>query len=104
MKMSRKELEKIRGHEIRMIFQEPMTTLNPVVKIETQITECLPKTMSSASCSVSFGLCGGNVSGENCGRDSGGGVFQKSSASLYRYFDSCGARGKSGGSQPGIYA
>lgn len=48
VKMSRKELEKIRGHEIGMIFQEPMTTLNPVVKIETQITECLPKTMSRA--------------------------------------------------------
>ncbi len=48
MKMSRKDLEKIRGHEIGMIFQEPMTTLNPVVKIETQITECLPKTMNRA--------------------------------------------------------
>ena len=38
-----KEMQKIRGHEIGMIFQEPMTTLNPVVKIGVQLTESLSR-------------------------------------------------------------
>ena len=36
-----KELEDIRGMEIAMIFQDPMTSLNPTFKIGTQITETL---------------------------------------------------------------
>ena len=32
-------MEKIRGKEISMIFQEPMTSLNPVLTIGTQIEE-----------------------------------------------------------------
>ena len=36
-------LQKIRGRRISMIFQEPMTSLNPLHTIEKQITECLPK-------------------------------------------------------------
>jgi oligopeptide/dipeptide ABC transporter ATP-binding protein len=35
------ELENIRGREISMIFQDPMTSLNPTLKIGTQITEVL---------------------------------------------------------------
>ncbi|HET6487961.1 MAG TPA: ABC transporter ATP-binding protein [Spirochaetia bacterium] len=35
------EMRKIRGNEISMIFQEPMTSLNPVQTIGTQITEAL---------------------------------------------------------------
>ena len=35
------EMEKIRGKEIGMIFQEPMTSLNPVLTIGKQITEIL---------------------------------------------------------------
>lgn len=34
-----KEMEKIRGNEMAMIFQDPMTFLNPVLKIETQLIE-----------------------------------------------------------------
>lgn len=34
-------LQKIRGKEITMIFQDPMTSLNPVFTIGTQITEVL---------------------------------------------------------------
>ena len=39
------ELRKIRGKEISMIFQEPMTSLNPVFKVGNQIAEaiCLHK-------------------------------------------------------------
>lgn len=45
-KLRFKDMQKIRGHEIGMIFQEPMTTLNPVVKIGVQIKESLPDDMS----------------------------------------------------------
>ena len=41
MKMTDKELYKFRGDEISMIFQEPMTSLNPVLTIEEQIAEGL---------------------------------------------------------------
>jgi oligopeptide/dipeptide ABC transporter ATP-binding protein len=36
-----RELENIRGREIGMIFQDPMTSLNPTLTIGTQITETL---------------------------------------------------------------
>lgn len=39
--MNEKELRKIRGNEIAMIFQEPMTSLNPVHRIGHQIGESL---------------------------------------------------------------
>lgn len=38
-KMSQRELTKIRGKEISMIFQEPMTALNPVLRIRSQMYE-----------------------------------------------------------------
>lgn len=38
-----KEMEKIRGNEISMIFQDPMTSLNPTMKIGKQIMEGLIK-------------------------------------------------------------
>jgi oligopeptide/dipeptide ABC transporter ATP-binding protein len=39
--LSIEEMQKIRGKEISMIFQEPMTSLNPVFKIGEQIEEVL---------------------------------------------------------------
>jgi peptide/nickel transport system ATP-binding protein len=41
LKVSEKELEKLRGDKLAMIFQEPMTSLNPVLKIGLQIAEPL---------------------------------------------------------------
>ena len=41
LKASRKEMQDIRGNEISMIFQEPMTSMNPVFSIGHQITETL---------------------------------------------------------------
>lgn len=40
---SEAELERIRGREIGMIFQEPMTSLNPVLKVGTQVGEIFAK-------------------------------------------------------------
>jgi peptide/nickel transport system ATP-binding protein len=37
---SSKEMEKIRGRKISMIFQEPMTSLNPSLTVGAQIDEC----------------------------------------------------------------
>lgn len=39
--LKEKELQKIRGKEISMIFQEPMTSLNPVLTIGEQIIEVI---------------------------------------------------------------
>ena len=39
--LSEKELRKVRGARIAMIFQEPMTSLNPVIRCGEQITEAL---------------------------------------------------------------
>jgi oligopeptide/dipeptide ABC transporter ATP-binding protein len=38
-----KSLEDIRGNEIAMIFQDPMTSLNPTLKIGTQIMETMQR-------------------------------------------------------------
>lgn len=40
-KFSEEEMRKIRGKEISIIFQEPMTSLNPVFKIGYQISETI---------------------------------------------------------------
>ncbi|HAE42352.1 MAG TPA: peptide ABC transporter ATP-binding protein [Clostridiales bacterium] len=41
LKLSEKEMRKIRGNDISMIFQEPMTSLNPVITVGKQISEVL---------------------------------------------------------------
>ena len=39
--LSEKQLRKVRGNQIAMIFQEPMTSLNPVIKCGKQIEEAI---------------------------------------------------------------
>ena len=41
LKISSKELQKLRGNKISMIFQEPMSSLNPVMKCGEQVMEAL---------------------------------------------------------------
>lgn len=41
LELSIRDMQKIRGNDISMIFQEPMTSLNPVFTIERQIAEVL---------------------------------------------------------------
>jgi len=39
LKMGKEQVRRLRGKEISMVFQEPMTSLNPVLSIERQLTE-----------------------------------------------------------------
>jgi len=41
LKLSEAELQSVRGNQISMIFQDPMTSLNPYLKISTQLIEPL---------------------------------------------------------------
>ena len=41
LNLDESSLQSVRGKKISMIFQEPMTSLNPLHNIEKQITECL---------------------------------------------------------------
>jgi peptide/nickel transport system ATP-binding protein len=41
LQLEEKEMERVRGNEIAMIFQEPMTSLNPVFTIGDQIMEAI---------------------------------------------------------------
>jgi len=41
LKMTDTELQQLRGQKIAMIFQDPMTSLNPVLTIKNQLTESL---------------------------------------------------------------
>src|SRR5919205_3559080 len=41
LKLSSEEMRQIRGNKLAMVFQDPMTSLNPVLTIGTQITEAL---------------------------------------------------------------
>ena len=43
LEKSEREMQAIRGKEIAMIFQDPMTSLNPTMKIGKQITEVIMK-------------------------------------------------------------
>ncbi|MCL1849594.1 MAG: ABC transporter ATP-binding protein [Clostridiales bacterium] len=41
LKASENEMRKIRGNEISMIFQDPMTALNPIIRVGDQIAEVI---------------------------------------------------------------
>jgi oligopeptide/dipeptide ABC transporter ATP-binding protein len=43
LKISEKEMQDIRGNRISMIFQEPMTSLNPVFTVGNQISESIKR-------------------------------------------------------------
>ena len=48
-KLPAADIQKMRGSRIAMIFQDPMMTLNPVLRIETQMTEAIQTHDSSVS-------------------------------------------------------
>ncbi|MBK4739319.1 ABC transporter ATP-binding protein [Noviherbaspirillum sp. DKR-6] len=41
LKLSEKEMQEVRGREVGMVFQDPMTSLNPVMRIGAQVGEGL---------------------------------------------------------------
>ena len=41
LRLSERELRRVRGRQISMIFQDPMTSLNPYLTIESQLTQVL---------------------------------------------------------------
>jgi oligopeptide/dipeptide ABC transporter ATP-binding protein len=41
LKISEKEMRKIRGRKVSMIFQDPMTALNPIMRVGEQIAEVI---------------------------------------------------------------
>jgi ABC-type dipeptide/oligopeptide/nickel transport system ATPase component len=53
--LSEPEWREVRGREIAMIFQEPMTSLNPVLRIGTQIEEAIHAHEPGLQCSVIAG-------------------------------------------------
>lgn len=48
-RFSDRQMQKIRGEKLSMIFQDPMTSLNPTMKIEPQIAEMVKKHHASIS-------------------------------------------------------
>ena len=48
-KLQEKTLEDVRGAEIAMIFQDPMTSLNPTLTIGTQIVETIRRHVDISS-------------------------------------------------------
>ena len=47
LKLSEQEMQKVRGSQISMIFQDPMTALNPVLPVGKQIGECFSHSLTS---------------------------------------------------------
>jgi oligopeptide/dipeptide ABC transporter ATP-binding protein len=41
LKMKRRDLRRLRGEEVAMVFQDPMTSLNPVLKVGDQVGEAI---------------------------------------------------------------
>jgi oligopeptide/dipeptide ABC transporter ATP-binding protein len=41
LRLKKKELRKVRGNEVAMIFQDPMTSLNPVLTVGSQLSEAI---------------------------------------------------------------
>ena len=48
-RLSERELEDVRGRQIAMIFQDPMTSLNPTLTIGTQLTETMKRHLEYSS-------------------------------------------------------
>jgi len=50
--LSERDMRKIRGHDIGMVFQEPMTALNPLLRIGDQVAETVRLHRTAAASSI----------------------------------------------------
>lgn len=57
LKTKKAAMRKIRGNEIAMIFQDPMTSLNPFLRVSTQLMEMVNQHQPSLSQSQAQALC-----------------------------------------------
>ncbi|MGW4486689.1 ATP-binding cassette domain-containing protein [Amycolatopsis sp. NPDC004368] len=48
LRLSEKDLRKIRGNDVAMVFQDPMTCLNPVKRVGAQVAEVLRRHASAS--------------------------------------------------------
>ena len=67
---SEKEMQSIRGQLVSMIFQDPMTCMNPTMKVGKQLTETLvkKKLISKKGCGKRSGSSSENGADPECGR------------------------------------
>ena len=65
--LSEEKLRQLRGNQIAMIFQDPMMTLNPVLRIDTQMIE----TIQAHECRVSTQAARARSESPRPGRNSG---------------------------------
>ena len=49
VRLPERDMERLRGRGLVMVFQDPMTALNPVLTVEAQITEALSRTGQAGS-------------------------------------------------------
>jgi oligopeptide/dipeptide ABC transporter ATP-binding protein len=71
LKKSEEEMRKIRGSRIAMVFQDPMTFINPVISIGDQIGEVIALHQNLASESLRLDIEDLNSKLNDLGRDSG---------------------------------
>ncbi len=71
LKKSEEEMRKIRGSRIAMVFQDPMTFINPVISIGDQIGEVIALHQDLASESLRLDIDDLNSKLNDLGRDSG---------------------------------
>lgn len=57
LKMNEKRMHEIRGNEITMIFQDPMTALNPVMRVGEQIAEVIKLHTECTAAEANEGAC-----------------------------------------------
>ena len=61
LKITEEEMCKIRGDKISMIFQDPLSSLNPIVKIGKQITEDIIEVLLGSSDNLVPHIVVGNI-------------------------------------------
>ena len=80
MRLSEEEMRQVRGGDIGMVFQEPMTSLNPVLTIGRQITETLEQHRGMDREAVHHFHSRRNHACCNDGADAGGGLLYRCKA------------------------